>query len=161
MKINRLLFNDPHYFLEGEIDFSSYPSTSFHVKKIPSCKVKITGQNYDDLFVMEVEVEALVISCCARSLEEVEVPLRYKDHIEISNEVEDDEDIYFEKDNIFDVDPYILSSIIAETPTVVYKKDSKAPLSGDGYRVISEDQYLKEQEEKKDSRWDKLDDIDL
>ena len=41
------------------------------------------------------------------------------------------------------------------------KKGAKLPTNGNGYRVLSEDEYNKEQEEKVDPRWAALDDINL
>ena len=64
------------------------------------------------------------------------------------------------KSNI-EVDEYILDLIIAEVPMKIVKKGAKLPSSGEGYRVLSEDEYNKEQEQKTDSRWAALDDIEL
>ena len=40
-------------------------------------------------------------------------------------------------------------------------KNSKLPDDGQGYRVLSEEDYLKEKENKIDERWSKLDELDL
>jgi len=161
MKLNRLLFNNPNYVLEGEIDFSSLPFNDARIKKIGVASIKIKGNNYDELFVMDVQIKVNVIGTCSYTLEDVDIPLSIKDSISFSSEVQDDEDLFYEPNNIFEIDHYILSLIISEVPDRVIKKGANLPSSGSGYRVLSEDEYLKEKETKKDSRWNKLDDIDL
>ena len=110
---------------------------------------------------MEASVEAKVIGVCAYTLEDVELKLKFKDSLEFSNEVSDDEDIFFEEKPIFSLDPYILGLIVAETPIKIVKKGAKLPQAGDGYRVLSEDEYQLEKRNKSDSRWDKLDEVKL
>lgn len=160
MKLNRLLFTNPNYKLEGEIDFSSFEPSS-NIKKINPAKVVITGEIFEDLLMLKVHIETTVIGICSYTLEDVELPIKINDNIEISNEVEDDDTIFFESNNIFVIDPYILSLIVAEVPAKIVKKGAKLPADGDGYRILTEDEYEKEKENHKDSRWDKLDDIDL
>ena len=110
---------------------------------------------------MDISVECDITGVCSYTLEDVPLHLKFKDSLEFSNEIEDDEDIFFEPKPIFDVDPYILGLIIASIPTKIIKKGAKLPNSGAGYRVLSEEDYRKEKEKKKDPRWSKLDDIKL
>lgn len=161
MKLNRLLFNNPSYVLEGEIDFSSYIFNDSRIRNIGKASVIIHGNNYDELFVMDVVIKVNVTGICAYTLEDVNIPLNIKEHISITSENEDDDELFYEPNNIFEIDQYILDLIISEVPDVVIKKGAKLPSSGNGYRVLSEDEYNKEKATKKDSRWDVLDDIEL
>lgn len=161
MKLNRLFFNNKDYVLEGDIDFSELKFDDFHLCYIDKCHVKITGQIFEDLLMLQVHIDTDIVGVCAYTLEDVPLSLHIDDNIEISNEVEDDEIIFFEKNNIFDIDPYILSIIISEIPDKIVKKDAKLPKNGDGYRVLSEEEYNKENSSKKDPRWAALDDLDL
>lgn len=160
MKLNRLLFENQNYVLEGDIDFSSLTLSS-NIKKINTASVKITGQIFEDLLMLKVNIITSVIGVCAYTLEDVEIPLNINETIEISNEIQDDEDIFYESNNIFEIDQYILSIIISEVPSKIIKKGAKLPKNGDGYRILTEDEYEKEKETKKDSRWDKLDNLEL
>lgn len=160
MKLNRLLFENPNYVLEGTIDFSSLSFNS-NIKKILPAEIKITGSVFEDMLMLKVNIKTIVIGICSYTLEEVEIPLQISDNIEFSNEIEDDETIFFEPNNIFEIDDYILSIIISEVPSKIVKKGAKLPNDGEGYRVLTEDQYESEQKNKKDPRWDKLDDLDL
>ena len=161
MKLNRLLFQTKDYFLEGDIDFSNLEFDPYHIKKIGLTHVKITGSVFEDLLMLNFHIVSDVIGVCAYTLEDVPLHFDFKDSLEISNEIEDDEKIFFEKNMIFDIDPYVLSLLVSEIPAKIVKKGAKLPEDGTGYRVLSEEEYEKEQENKTDSRWAALDDIEL
>ena len=162
MKINRFLFNNKDYVLEGEIDFSNVEFDPYHIRKISSCYIKVTGENIDDLLLLSIEIKAEVVGVCSYTLEDVPLSLHFKDHLEITNEKENEDDnTFYEKNNIFVFDPYVLSLVISEVPLTIVKEGAELPTSGDGYRVISEDEYDEENKNKKDPRWDALDKIDL
>lgn len=161
MKINRLFFKNKDYVIEDDIDFSNVEFDPYHIRKISSCHVKITGSVIDDLLMLDLNIKSEVIGVCSYTLQDVPLNVSVNEHIEISNEVSDDEDIYYEKENIFSIDPYVLSIIVSEVPLVIIKEGATLPNDGDGYRILDEDEYLEEQKNKKDERWSKLDDIDL
>ena len=161
MKLNRLLFNNKDYVLEDDIDFSNEKFDGFHLKSIDSCHVKITGQVFEDLLMLEVNIDAKVIGVCAYSLEDVPLDIKVHDNIEISDVVEDDDVIFYEKNSVFDIDPYILSLIVTNVPQKIVKKGAKLPSGGKGYRVLSEEEYQKEESKKVDPRWAALDNLDL
>ena len=161
MKLNRLLFQNKDYVLEGDIDFSDIEFDPNFIRKIGVAHVKITGSVFEDLLMLDFHVVVDVVGVCAYSLEDVPLHLDFKDSIQISDEIEDDDVIFFEQSAIFDIDPYVLSMIISEIPPVLVKEGVSLPKDGDGYRVLSEDEYLEEEANKKDPRWAALDDIDL
>lgn len=163
MKINRLLLkpNTPT-IVEEEIIFPEAIDAN-HVKRIPSCKVKATLTDFDDVLLADLEINAEVIASCAYTLEDVPLTKKLKERLSFTSiEEMSDEDLYFEPNNEIDLDPYIFSFIIASVPHNVHKKGAKLPEPGNGYRVISEEEYLKEQQTKKHSSpFDALDDLDL
>ena len=161
MKINRFSFTNNHLEIEDDVDFSLAKLDQSHIRKIENTHVKVVGNEYDDLICLDLTIECDVTTVCAYSLEDVPLHLRFKDSLEFSNEISDDEDIIYVDKPIFDIDEYILQLIIGEVPIKVIKKGAKLPSSGDSYRVISEEEYLKEKSKKVDSRWSKLDDIEL
>ena len=160
MKINRYLFKNKDYFIEGDIDFSNAPVDKGHIKEIKSCHVKVTGNDYDDLFVATLKVDAEVIGTCSYTLEDVPLKIKTTATLNFTFDEEDDELIHIDNP-IFDIDEFVYSIIISEVPLKIVKKGAKLPSSGDGYRVLSEDEYNKEQKQKVDSRWSTLDDIEL
>ena len=161
MKLNRLFFQNKDYVLEGDIDFSSYEFDPYHIRKIGLTHVKITGSIFEDLLMLNFHIVSDVVGVCAYTLEDVPIHLDFKEALEISNEIEDDDTIFYEKNPIFDIDSYVLSLIVSEVPAKIVKKGAELPDDGKGYRVLSEEEYEKEQANKKDSRWNILDDIDL
>ena len=162
IKTNRLYFENKDYVLEGEIDLSNLSFDTYHVRKINKVTYKVTGQIYDDLLVLNVKFDADVISSCAYTLEDLPYHAKGNETIEISNEIQDDDFIFYEENNIFDFEPYFISLVVASVPTKLVKKGATLPVGGDGYRFLSEEQYEQEQKEnKKPSPFDILDDIDL
>ena len=161
MQISRFNFQNNVLELEDDIDFSSAELDQNHIRKIENTHVKVLAHEYDDLITMEVKVECDITGVCSYTLEDVPLHLKFTDSLEFSNEIEDDDDIFFEAKPIFELDPYILGLIIASTPTKIVKKGAKLPKSGKGYRVLSEEEYESEKKSKTDSRWSKLDDIEL
>ena len=161
MKVNRHSFETPGYVLSEDLDLSSVPFDQNHIKRVESCHIELTGNNYDSLCVINIEIKAKVIAPSAYSGKDVVLNLDFADIIQISDEDEDDEELFYEKDMIFEIDPYVISLIVGEVPMVVTLKDEKLPEDGKGYRILTEDEYLEEQKSKTDPRWSKLDDIDL
>ena len=161
MKINRaLLTNGVAKSFEETIDFSTVQFDQNHIKSIPSCVVKAVATDYESILRIVVEINALVIGVCSYSLEDVELKFKINDELNFTDD-EEDEDNYYAKDNIIDLDEYILGILLANVPMKIVKKGAKLPKAEEGYRVLTEDEYLKEESEKVDSRWAKLDDIDL
>ena len=161
MKINRFAFTNNHLEVEDDVDFSLAKLDPNHIRKIMNTHVKVVGDEYEDIICLNLEINADVVGVCSYTLEDVPLHLHFKDSLEFSNEINDDDEIIFVDKPIFDIDEYILQLIIGEVPLKLVKKGAKLPESGAEYRVISEDEYLKEKSEKKDDRWSKLDDVKL
>lgn len=161
MKINRFAFVNNHLSVEDDIDFSLAKLDPGHIRKISNTHVKVEGEEYDEIIYLSLDISCDVVGVCSYTLEDVPLHLHFKDSLEFSNEIKDDEDIIYVDKPIFEIDEYILELIIAEVPLKLIKKGAKLPSSGVDYRVISEDEYLKEKSKKVDSRWSKLDDIEI
>ena len=161
MKINRVLLkNGVPSTVKETVDFSAMTFDPSHIRKIENCEVEAKMVDYGEILHVSLTIEAKVIAVCSYSLEDVELNLKISDDITFSDD-EEDVDNYYEKGPIIDLDPYILGIVLANVPVRVVKKGVKLPKSGSGYRVLSEDDYLHEQSEKKDSRWDVLDSVEI
>ena len=161
MKLNRFAFENNHLEIEDDIDFSSAVLDPNHIRKIENAHVKLKADEYEDIIVANFEIQADIIGVCSYTLEDVPLHLKFKDSLEFSNEINDDEDIIYEDKPIFSLDEYILQLIVGEVPLKLVKKGAKLPNSGQDYRVISEEEYEKEKSSKTDPRWSKLDDVEL
>ena len=88
--------------------------------------------------------------------------VKFRDSFYFSDDAEaESEDCYYEAGVEIDLDPYILALILAEVPHTIVKKGAQLPKSGYGYRVMSEEELLKEKSTKKNSAFDILDTIDF
>ena len=162
MKINRVTLkeNEKEIF-EEDIDFSSYPFNETHVRKVEDTHCVLEAYEYGSLLRVVFHIKAKVTAVCSYTLEDVILLIECDEELYFTSEDSDDDELIYEKSNIIDMDPHILSLILAKVPIKVIKKGAKPPQDGNGYRVLHEDEYAKEREERKDSRWAALDDIEL
>ena len=162
MKINRLLLplNKDEVFNE-DIDFSKEKFDENHVKRIVSCSVNVTAHEYGDVLDVKIRGKASVIASCSYTLEDVPLDVSFKENFYFSNEVTGSDECFYEPSNEIDLDPHILALILAEVPHNIVKKGAKRPSGGEGYRVLSEDEFLEERKNKKTSAFDILDTIEF
>ena len=162
MKLNRAVLpaNKPETFDE-EIDFSSLKLDENHVKKINKCSVKVIATEFGDVLQCSINGEADVIASCSYTLDDVPLHVNFKDTLYFSSEVMGSQECYFEPGVEIDLDPHILALILAEVPHNITKSGASLPKSGNGYRVLSEEDYQKEKQNKKNSAFDVLDSIEF
>lgn len=161
MKINRasLSYGVATNF-EENIDFSSISLDPTHIRRIDSCFVKAVATDYESILRITVHIDAAVIGVCSYSLEDVELKLKIDDELNFTDD-ENDEDCYYQKGTNIDLDEYILGILLANVPVRIVKKGAKLPNDGQGYRVLSEEDYEKEKANSTDHRWDKLDSVKI
>ena len=162
MKLNRAILplNKDEVF-EEDIDFSNQKFDENHVKRILSCSVRVVAHEYGDVFDCKISGKASVIASCSYTLEDVPLDVSFRENFYFSNEVTGSEECFFEPGNEIDLDPHILALILAEVPHNITKNGASLPKSGNGYRVLSEEDYLKEKQNKKNSAFDILDSIEF
>ena len=162
MKLNRatLPANKPETFDE-EIDFSSLKLDENHVKRISKCSVKVIATEFGDVLQCSINGNADVVASCSYTLEDVPLHVNFKDTLYFSSEVIGSQECYFEPGVEINLDPHILALILAEEPHNITKSGATLPKDGEGYRVLSEDQYLEEKKSKKNSAFDILDTIEF
>ena len=162
MKLNRAILpiGKPETFDE-EIDFSSLKLDENHVKKINKCSVKVIATEFGDVLQCSINGEADVIASCSYTLDDVPLHVNFKDTLYFSSEVMGSQECYYEPGIEVDLDPHILALILAEGPHNITKSGASLPKSGNGYRVLSEEDYEKEKQNKKNSAFDILDTIEF
>ena len=162
MIINRatLPLNKDEVF-EEEIDFSNQKFDENHVKRILSCTVRVVAHEYGDVLDCKISGKASVIASCSYTLDDVPMEISFRDNLYFSNEVTGSEECYFEPGVNIDLNPHILALILAEVPHNITKSGAKLPESGNGYRVLSEEQYLEEKKNKKNNAFGILDSIEF
>lgn len=162
MTINRAILpsNKTETFNE-DIDFSSQKFDDNHVRKINKCSVKVDATEYGDVLRVQVNGEAEVVASCSYTLEDVPLKVNFKEDFYFSSEEDSSQDCYFEPSVNVDLDPHILALVLAEVPHNITKSGASLPKSGEGYRVLSEEEYLEEKKNKKNSAFDILDTIEF
>lgn len=161
MKINRaLLQNGVSKTFTETIDFSSATFDPTHIRSIPFCEVTAKATDYDELLRVELHIKANVIGVCSYSLEDVPLHYEIDDEISFTDDPED-VDNYFEKGNLIEMDEYVLGILLANVPIKIVKKGAKLPKSGDGYRVMTEEEHEAEKKKKGNSAFDILDSVEF
>ena len=162
MKLNRAILpaNKPETF-DGEIDFSSLKPDENHVKRIDKCLVKVIATEFGDVLQCAISGNADVIASCSYTLEDVPLHVEFKETLYFSSEVMGSQECYYEPGVEIDLNPHILALILAEVPHNITKSGASLPKSGNGYRVLSEDDFEKERKNKGNSAFDALDAIEF
>ena len=161
MKINRVTLDyGIGQTFEEDIDFSKIELDPTHIRSIDFCHAKVVATDYETILRIAIHIDAKVIGVCSYTLEDVELELKIDDEINFTDD-ENDEDCYYQKSPIIDMDEYILGILLANVPVRIIKKGAKLPSDGQGYRVLHQEDYEKEKENTTDPRWDKLDSVKI
>lgn len=164
MILNTLLLEEGKTLhLSEDLDFSGEEYTSNLIKSIKSCHVEIDATDYGNLIRVVINLKADIICPCAYTLEDVPLTIKTNEEFDFTDDEEfmDDDELIFTNETKIDLKPYIYSVIVTNRPMKVIKKGASRPESGNGYRILTEEEFKKEKETKTDSRWSKLDDLDL
>ena len=161
MKINRaLLQNGISKTFEETIDFSSATFDPTHIRSIPFCEVKAKATDFVDILLVQLHIKADVVGVCSYTLEDVPLHYEIDDEISFTDDPED-VDNYYEKSNLIEMDQYILGILLANVPIKIIKKGAKLPKSGDGYRVMTEEEHEAEKKKRGNPAFDILDEFEF
>lgn len=156
MRLNRLTLPvGKEVNFHEDMDFSTYKGDPYHVRSIKSCHMDLSVINYDELIVLSFKLKGEVMTTCAYTLEEIPYNYNISETVELEGNEDDEFEIINEQ---IDIDQIIVTLIVSNVPMKVIKKGAKLPSSGQGYRVLSEEDAAKE---KNSSPFDVLDDLEL
>lgn len=118
---------------------------------------------HDGRLTVDIDISGEMIVPCAITLK----PLSHLFNVRL-NEVfsfyepdEEDEETIYVQDEEIDLDPYILGAILAEIPLKLIDPELTEYPKGDGWLVMSEEDYLEEKSREIDPRLAKLKDIEI
>lgn len=143
----------------------------FELDNHPLCQelrdVHAEGYAYYDnpsgQLTIELSVEGEMIVPCAITLKPLshEFETRLLEVFSFHMPDEDDEDtIYIEGDEL-DFGPFVLGAILTEVPLNLKDPDLESYPEGDGWNVMTEEEYQKEKSEEIDPRLAKLKDLKI
>lgn len=163
MKLNRATLPEQKaQTFSEELDFSKLAFDENHVKRIESCSVTVVATEFGDVLQCVISGKAHVVTSCSYTLDDVPLDVAFKDSFYFTDSKDDEaEDCYYEPNVEIDLDPHIIALILAEVPHNIVKSGATLPKSGNGYRVLSEDDFIKEKSHKGNSAFDILDTIDF
>ena len=151
-----------HYLINDDVDFSSHVfQENYRIRKILKCHVDIDLVNFEDITDIKIHLKGQVVGACSYTNEDVTLPFNIKEDMTFSNDEYRGADYLMEND-LIELDPYIFALIDANIPLNIHKPGAKMPSGGNGYEVLSEEEYLKKKQENKGSSpWDILDNLDF
>ena len=106
----------------------------------------------DSSYIMLLEIKGEMILPCSITLKDVNYPFDIKTEVKLSNNDEEDEEYIKIIQNNIDILSIIWQNIVLEIPLKVVSEDiSNSPISGDGWKLIIEEEsnmkYLNNKEE--------------
>lgn len=133
----------------------------FPLVSVTSAHADLSIQRFEEFIYVTIALKARVKLQCSYTLEVFETVIKGNDELHFSPLNDEDEDCITYKGNTIDLDPYIFNLLSASIPPSPKAPNAKAPTSGKGYRVLSEEDFLKEKEEKGNSQFDVLKDLEI
>ncbi len=95
----------------------------------------------DQRLYIDLKIKGMMILPCALTLEEVDYPFEIESTEVFSfDKPLPDEDVHEVKKNVANVTPIIFQNIISEVPLRVTKQDAKVKSSGEGWKIISDEE---------------------
>lgn len=134
---------------------------NYPLMEVLSCDAKVKTQRFEEFIYVTISIKAKVVLNCAYTLKDFETTISGVDELHFAPDNDEDEDCITYKGNIIELDPYIYNLLSASVPLSPKSPNAKAPESGKGYRILSDDEYFKEKEECGNSQFDALKDLDL
>ena len=133
------------------LDEALYKNTD--IRKLSPVEVSADIKRITDTsYKMSLEIKGEMTLPCSITLNDVIYPFDIKTEVKLSNEDEEDEEYVKIIQNNIDIISIIWQNIVLEIPLKVVSEDiSNSPISGDGWKLIREEEsnmkYLNNKEE--------------
>lgn len=134
--------------------------TDTTLKGVNSSNGEIEVNKFDHSLIVKVNVLFDIDVVSSYSAEVFKTKIKIKDDLYFTNSKSLDSDEFILVNDEIDLDYYIYSLLITSIPLNIHKPGESLP-KGDGYRVLSEDEFKKEKEESGGNAFDALKDIDF
>lgn len=125
------------------------------------CHAEVKAQRFEEFIYITLKIKAKVVLECSYTLENFETEIFGIDELHFAPNKDEDEDCIEYRGTSIDLDSYIFNLLSASVPISPKAPNAKAPISGSGYRVLSEEEFLKEKEETGNSQFDALKDLEF
>lgn len=130
-----------------------------NIRRVESCEVKakLSYDVHSNLLMADLKLKGKMILPCSISF--VDVPISFKTTSKLVfsfDPVDEDSDIIMVDGEVLDFKPEILGLIWLEVPVVVISPRIKELPSGDGWEVLTEEEFGRRKEQKIDPRLAKI-----
>lgn len=146
---------------QGDIAYFNSAANIKAIKAYKDINGLVTVEKADSVIVIKYDINAVLTVYSTLSGEPFDYPLEISETLYYSDDKDmESEDVFFVPEGYIDLNEEIYSLIIASLPLVLHKEGEEYP-KGENYRVLSEDDLIKEDEDISNSPFDKLKDLDL
>ena len=128
---------------------------------VESCHAELKAQRFEEFIYITLSIKAKVTLQCSYTLKHFETTISGVDELHFAPSKDEDEDCIEYRGTSIEMDQYIFNLLSASVPLSPKAPNAKAPESGKGYRVLSEEDFLKEGEEQGNSQFDALKDLEF
>ena len=128
---------------------------------VKSCHAELKAQRFEEFIYINLSIKAKETLQCSYTLKNFETTIEGSDELHFAPSKDEDEDCIEYSGTSIEMNPYIFNLLSASVPLSPKAPNAKAPKSGNGYRVISEDEFLKEKEEHGNSQFDALEGLEF
>ena len=129
--------------------------------EVKSCHVELKAQRFEEFIYVTISLKAKVVLECSYTLKHFESEISGSDELHFAPSKDEDEDCIDYKGTSINMDHYIFNLLSASVPLSPKAPNAKTPSSGNGYRVLSEDEFLREKEETGNSQFNALKDLEF
>mgnify|MGYP003330332062 CR=1 FL=1 len=133
----------------------------FPLVEVLSCHTDVSVQRFEEFIYVTIAIKAKVVLQCSYTLQNFETEIKGVDELHFASSNEDDDDCIVFKGSTIELDQYIFNLLSASVPLSPKAPNAKAPTSGNGYRILSEEEFASEREESGNSQFDALKDLDF
>jgi uncharacterized metal-binding protein YceD (DUF177 family) len=160
IKRSSILPNQPTLLDEDEAFSSSYFEDSYPIKDILSCHLKGQIAKTKTYLVADLSIEAKVVLLDSYTNEPFTQKVKLEETVDLLEQEDEEGEGYIVEGNEIDLSELCLKMIRTSLPIKVLKPGSKLPKSGQGFRVLSEEEVQKEKADSYNPAFDALKDYD-
>ncbi len=155
-----------HQTVSSVVDLSAVDlHANYSLKAIKPFMVTVEFDTFTDVVEVHIQGKATLVLECAYTLEHFDYEIEIDDELTFNFvnpniEAESDDCFYEPGPEIF-LDPYLYAIILSYIPLKVIKPGAHLPKSGEGYEILTEEEYESKHQTLDDEFGDLFDKLDL
>ncbi|OPZ34330.1 MAG: hypothetical protein BWY98_01110 [Tenericutes bacterium ADurb.BinA155] len=160
IKRSSILPNQPTLLNEDESFTPDYFKDSYPIKDILSCHLEGEIAKSKTYLQADLTITAKVVLLDSYTNEPFRQKITLQEKVDLLEKEDEEGEGYIIEGNEIDLSELCLKMIRSSLPIKVLKPGSKLPKSGEGFRVLSEEEIAKEKSENYNPAFDALKDYD-